>query len=104
MLLGAPALASREQVAHVIRGDRTTVREQVLRRKQAKNTYQATGVVGVHMRQRHEVQAAHVVLPEKRGNQLHASVEASVIGAAPIDEERMIPRCLDDNGVPCTNI
>ena len=69
MLLGTPALASREQVAHVIRGDRAAVREQVLRRKQAEDTHQATSVVGVHVRQCHEVKVAHVVLPEKRGNQ-----------------------------------
>ena len=100
MLLGMPALASREQIAYVIRGDRAPVREQVLRWKQAKNTHQATGVVRVHVRQCHEVQVTHVVLPEKRGNELHASVEAPVIRAAPIDEERMIPRHLDDNGIP----
>src|SRR5712691_8747321 len=100
MLLGAPALAGREQVAHVIRGGRATVREQVLRWKQAESTHQATGVVGVHVRQCHEVKVAHVVLPEKRGNELHASVEAPVIRAAPIDEKRMIPRHLYDNGVP----
>src|SRR6267378_5186503 len=100
MLLGTPALAGREQVTHVIRGDRATVREQVLRRKQAENTHQATGVVGVHVRQCHEVKATHIVLPEKRGNQLRASVEAPVIRTAPVDEERMMPRHLYDNGIP----
>ena len=48
----------------------------------------------MHVRQCYEVKVAHVVLPEKRGHQLHASVKAPVIRAAPIDEECMIPRHL----------
>ena len=104
MLLRIPALAGREQVAHVIRGDRAAVREQVLGREQAEDTHQATGMVGMHMRQGHEVKAAHVVLPEKRGNEPCANVEAPIIGATAINEEGVMPRHLDDNGVPCTYI
>src|SRR5262245_13961265 len=104
MLLDIPALAGREQVTHVIRGDRAAICEQVLCWKQTEDTHQATSMIRMHMRQCYEVKVAHVVLPEKRRHQLHTSVEAPVIRAAPIDEERMIPRPLDDHGVPCTNI
>ena len=56
------------------------------------------------MRQSDEVEAAHIVLPEKRGDNLHPSVEAPIIRATTVNEELMVIGHLDKDGIAGTYV
>src|SRR5262245_23783292 len=99
MLLRPPALAGRQQVTHVVRGYGAAVGQQVLGWKQAPNTHQTTGVIRMHMRQGDEVEAAHIVLPEKRGDNLHPRVKAPIVRATTVNKQLMVIGPLDEDGI-----